>query len=112
MDELFAGAEGIRAAGEQLVDDRAHRDVELLRTHDPVYEAARRIQSRSAPALKDLPSPARTMTRTLSSSPSERKASCNWPMMCSLKALWTSGRAIVTLATGPSTVSFRYSPIF
>src|SRR5439155_940632 len=37
-------------------------------------EAARRIQSRSAPALKDLPSPARTTTRTPSSLASKRKA--------------------------------------
>lgn len=55
------------------------------------------------PAQKAGPSAASTTARTAASSPSRAKASVSSAMTSSLKALRTSGRFIVTVATWPCT---------
>ena len=67
--------------------------------HSTVAVLARCIHCRSAPALKCLPSPASTITRTRSSAASWVKAASSSAIICSSKALNTAGRAIVTWAT-------------
>ncbi len=63
---------------------------------------ARCIHCRSAPALKCLPSPASTITRTSASSPSAAKAASSSPIIASSKALNTAGRDIVTCGNAGS----------
>ena len=60
---------------------------------------ARCIHCRSAPALKCRPSPASTMTRTLSSAITCAKTASISPIMASSKALKTAGRDMVICAT-------------
>ena len=60
---------------------------------------ARCIHCRSAPALKCLPSPASTMTRTAGSASRRSMVASNSAIMASSKALKTAGRAMVTWAT-------------
>ena len=69
------------------------------RFHSREAVLARCIHCRSAPALKCRPSPASTMTRTLSSAITCAKAASISPIMTSSKALKTAGRDMVICAT-------------
>src|SRR5512132_1046755 len=63
------------------------------------------IQLRSAPAEKLLPLARSTTTRAAGSAPSRRKACVSSAMTSSSKALCTSGRSRVTVATPSGRVS-------
>ncbi len=58
---------------------------------------------RSWPAEKCLPSAASTTTRTASSASDSIRAASSSSIMAALSALAASGRAMVTVATGPDT---------
>src|SRR4051794_9760056 len=71
------------------------------------YPAILCIQPRSAPAEKLFPSARSTIALTLSSLPSRRRTPVRSAMTVSLKALWTSARFRVTVATPSSRFSVR-----
>src|SRR5258706_1860602 len=84
-----------------MVRMSAARPIASRRFSSSEKPAMRFIQFRSAPAENDLPAPESTTTRMPSSASIERNASVSSAMSASSKALWRSGRFMVTMPTEP-----------